>query len=91
MSVEPDENLPDNTEADMPVIEITWSYNPPSENETTVEVTFTKGEITQTRAVSAVFSNDVYDADATEVRVNEVALGVENKLTLGVLQIVDDA
>lgn len=72
-------------------LETTWSYNPPSENETTVEVTFTKGEITQTRTVNAVFNNDAYDAEATEVRVSEVALGVENKLTLGVLQIVDDA
>tara|TARA_R100001480_G_scaffold11418_2_gene20007 strand:- start:3573 stop:3794 length:222 start_codon:yes stop_codon:yes gene_type:complete len=73
------------------MLETKWSYNPPSENETTVEVTFTKGEITQTRTVNAVFNNDAYDAEATEVRVSEVALGVENKLTLGVLQIVDDA
>lgn len=66
--------------------EITWSYNPPSENETTVEVTFTKGEITHTREINAAFNNSEYDADATEVRVNEVARGVENKITLGVLQ-----
>lgn len=65
--------------------ETTWAYNPPSENETTVEVTFTKGEITHTRKINAVFNGSDYDANATEVRVNEVARGVENKITLGVL------
>jgi len=88
MTNSPAAQEPVNTEQ---ALETTWSYNPPSENETTVEVTFTKGETTQTRAVNAVFNNDAYDAEATEARVSEVALGVQNKLTLGVLQIVDDA
>ena len=64
---------------------VTYTYNPPSESEPTVMVTFTDGTITHERSVNAVFTDGSYDAEATETRVAEVALGVEHKIAVGVI------
>ena len=66
---------------------ITTAYDAPTGDETTVEVTFTSDSpsLTHVRAVNAVFTSGSYDATATAARVAEVALGVENKVALGVI------
>jgi hypothetical protein len=64
---------------------VTWTYNAPSESEPTVMVAFTDGTITHERSVNAVYTDGSYDAEATETRVAEVALGVEHKIALGVI------
>lgn len=64
---------------------VTWTYNAPSESEPTVMVTFTDGTITHERSVNAVYTDGSYDAEAMEIRVSEVALGVEHKIALGVI------
>jgi len=67
---------------------LTWTYNAPDEGETIVEVTFLNEspEITHTRAVNAVFDEDgTYNSELTEIRVSEVALGVKNKIAVGVI------
>lgn len=64
---------------------VTYTYNPPSESEPTVMVTFTDGTITHERSVNAVYTDGSYDAEATETRVGEVALGVEHKIAVGAI------
>ena len=64
---------------------VTYTYDAPTGDETSVEVTFTDGTVTHQRGVNAVFTDGAYDADATEVRVAEVARGVENKIAVGVI------
>lgn len=67
---------------------VTHSFKKPTGTDTVVEVTFTNDspEFTHTRSVNAVFdSNGKYDKDATTARVNEVALGVENKIAIGAI------
>lgn len=66
---------------------ITTAYDAPTGDETTVEVTFTSDSpsLTHARAVNAVFTGGNYDAEATAVRVAEVAAGVANKVALGVI------
>lgn len=66
---------------------ITTAYDAPTGDETTVEVTFTSDSpaLVYTRSVNAVFTSGSYDADATAARVAEVALGVENKIAVGVI------
>jgi len=64
---------------------VTWTYNAPTESETIVNVSFTDGTITHERSVNAVFTDGSYDAEATETRVEEVALGVETKIALGLI------
>ena len=66
---------------------VTWTYNAPSGDETTVEVTFTSDSpsLTHVRSVNAVFTDGSYDSDATEVRVSEVGSGVENKIAVGAI------
>jgi prepilin-type processing-associated H-X9-DG protein len=66
---------------------ITWKYDAPAENETSVNVVFTSDdpEMTHTRGVNAVFVDGSYDATATEQRVSEVAMGVENKMAVGAI------
>lgn len=66
---------------------VTYTYEAPEGDATVVEVTFTDGTIAHTRSVNAVFVDGVYDADATENRVGEVARGVEHKIALGVIGI----
>ena len=63
---------------------VTYTYEAPEGDATVVEVTFTDGKIEHTRTVNAVFVDGVYDADATETRVGEVAAGVEHKIAVGV-------
>ena len=66
---------------------ITYTYEAPEGDATVVEVTFTDGTITHTRSVNAVFVDGLYDADATETRVEEVARGVEHKIAVGVISV----
>lgn len=65
---------------------VTYTYEAPADGESQVSVTFVSGEITHERIVNAVFVEGAYDADATETRVAEVALGVENKISVGAIQ-----
>jgi len=66
---------------------VTTAYEAPTGDETTVEVTFTSDSpsLVHTRTVNAVFTSGSYDADATAVRVAEVAAGVENKIAVGAI------
>jgi len=64
---------------------VTYTYNAPSESEPTVMVTFTDGIITHERSVNTIYTDGVYDAEAMEARVAEVALGVEQKIAVGVI------
>jgi len=51
-------------------------------------VTFTDGTITHTRNVNVCFEADgtTYDEDATKERIEQVMLGVQNKMALGLIQ-----
>ena len=52
----------------------------------TVPVTFTSGDLVHKRDVNAVVgANGKYDAKATKARVAEVARGVAEKISLGVI------
>ena len=64
---------------------VTWTYSAPEGDNKTVDVSFTDGTITHERSVNAVYADGSYDAEATEIRVGEVARGVENKIALGVI------
>jgi hypothetical protein len=65
---------------------LTWTYTAPEGAATAITVTYDTGEWTHVRDVNAVFTaNGEYDADATEIRVGEVALGVENKIISGAI------
>ena len=72
---------------------VTWTYNAPSGDETTVEVTFTSDSpsLTHVRSVNAVFTDGSYDSDATEVRVSEVGSGVENKIAVGAINAPEES
>ena len=66
---------------------VSWEYDAPEDSETYVQVMFTSGNIQHQRSVKAVFKElGLYDAEATETRVSEVALGVENKIACGVIE-----
>jgi hypothetical protein len=67
---------------------VTHSFKKPTGTNTSVEVTFTNDDpaFTHVRSVNAVFdSNGKYDKAATTERVNQVALGVENKIAIGAI------
>ena len=67
---------------------VTTKFTKPTGDATVVDVTFTNSSpvFTHQRSVNAVFDSDGnYDAAATKVRVAEVALGVENKIAMGVI------
>jgi|TARA_B110000908_G_C10212153_1_gene430805 lipopolysaccharide export system protein LptC len=67
---------------------ITHTYETPAEGVDAVQVTFTSDSpaIVYQRDVNAVFDeNGIYDFDLTAQRVNEVALGVAEKIALGVI------
>ena len=66
---------------------ITTTYDAPSGDKTTVEVTFTSDtpSLTHVRDVNAVFTSGSYDATKTAARVADVALGVENKIAVGAI------
>lgn len=56
----------------------------------TVSVTFTDGAVSHQREVNACFDADGnYDADATNVRLGEVAMGVEAKIAAGLITASD--
>lgn len=51
-----------------------------------ISVRFTDGTITHERNVNVCYDTDGnYDADATLVRIGEVAMGVEGKIAAGVI------
>lgn len=51
-----------------------------------IHVRFTDGTITHERYVNVCYDSDgVYDEDATDTRINEMARGVENKIAVGVI------
>jgi len=66
---------------------VTWKYDAPTGEETVVQVTYTETDpkLTHVRSVNAVFTDSKYDADLTEARVGEVALGVNNKIAAGII------
>ena len=66
---------------------ITTAYEAPTEDTTTVEVTFTSDSpsFTHVRPVNAVFTGGSYDGTKTAERVAEVALGVGNKIAVGAI------
>lgn len=70
-----------------------YIITPPEAESTQVRVEFfNEGaeNLVHQRAVNAVFSGDgVYDAEATEERVQQVAEGVHNKLLVGAIQLTD--
>ena len=70
---------------------VTYTYSAPEGESKTIDVSFTDGEITHNRQVNAVFTDGVYDADATETRVAEVSKGVEHKIAVGVITNLDPA
>lgn len=71
---------------------VTWTYDAPTGDATTVEVTYTNKNpaITHVRSVNACFTDGVYDAELTEARVGEVGLGVDNKIAVGAITVPDD-
>lgn len=51
-----------------------------------IEVEFTDGTITHTRMVNVCYDADgAYDEAATDIRISEVAAGVEHKIAAGVI------
>ena len=51
-----------------------------------IQVRFTDGTITHERHVNVCYDADGnYDEDATDIRIGEVALGVENKIAVGAI------
>lgn len=51
-----------------------------------ISVTFTDGTITHKREVNVCFDSEgEYDPDATLLRIEEVARGVDNKIAVGVI------
>ena len=51
-----------------------------------IEVEFTDGTITHTRMVNVCYDADgEYDEAATDIRIGEMAAGVENKIAVGVI------
>ena len=71
------EGAPETSEnVEMPLsVQYEYEYSDSSE----IDVTFTKDDITHTRSV-----NNTGDSETFEVRVKEVAMGVENKINIGV-------
>lgn len=66
---------------------IIFDFDPPVGDSKQVEVHFFQaGELIHTRPVNAVFDGAVYNADATEDRVEDVARGVIHKLQVGAIQ-----
>jgi len=67
---------------------ITWSYDAPTGDEKVVEVTFKcdTPDITHVRAVNAVFNEEgKYEGGLTEERVEQVGMGVKNKIAVGTI------
>lgn len=65
---------------------LTYTYLAPEGASISTDVTFSNGSWIHVRPVNVVFSEDgSYDAEATEARIAEVALGVENKMNTGAI------
>lgn len=65
---------------------VTYTYLAPEGAATTTEVTFDNGSWVHVRPVNVVFADDgSYDAEATEARISEVAVGVEIKMNVGAI------
>jgi hypothetical protein len=66
---------------------ITFAFDPPAAGETAVLVRFIRaGALIHERKVNAVFVDGVFDEEATEDRVEQVANGVKHKLEVGAVQ-----
>lgn len=66
---------------------IIFDFDPPVGDSKQVEVHFFRaGELIHTRPVNAVFDDGVYNTDATEDRVEDVARAVIHKLQVGAIQ-----
>lgn len=51
-----------------------------------IEVEFTDGTITHTRMVNVCYNSDGnYDDAETDIRIGQMAVGVENKIAVGVI------
>jgi len=51
-----------------------------------IEVEFTQGSITHTRTVNVCYNSEGnYDEAATDARISEIAIGVENKIASGAI------
>ena len=58
---------------------LTVNYTYEYSDDNSIDVTFTKDDITHTRGV-----NNTGDSETFKARVKEVAMGVENKIAMGV-------
>jgi hypothetical protein len=66
---------------------ITFAFDPPEAGKTSVKVRFIRGGVLiHERDVNAVFVGGVFDDEATEDRVEQVANGVKHKLEVGAVQ-----
>ena len=66
---------------------ITFAFDPPEAGKTSVKVRFIRGGVLiHERDVNAVFVDGVFDDEATEDRVEQVANGVKHKLEVGAVQ-----
>jgi|APSaa5957512576_1039674.scaffolds.fasta_scaffold30543_1 hypothetical protein len=69
--------------------EVVYTYGEPVGD--VLDVTFTFEGQTQSRNVNVVLSENEYDINATELRVNSIASGIKNKIAAGVIiDIIDD-
>jgi len=64
-------------------MELTYKYEYTDDD--SINVTFTKDDIVHTRGV-----NNTGDSETFEARVKEVAMGVENKIAVGVITAVQE-
>lgn len=62
-------------------VEYTYEYT----DDDSIDVTFTKDDITHKRGV-----NNTGDSESFEARVKEVAMGVENKIVAGVITVQEE-
>ena len=61
---------------------VSFTYSPPVDGETSVEVTFTNGTITHIRDVNATFDEGVYNEAAMNKRVSQISQAVQNKIAV---------
>lgn len=66
------------------------TINALEENERVVCVKFEYNDVTHERNVNAVFTDGVYDEEATAKRVEQVAAGVKIKIDSGIIQNVEE-
>ena len=66
-------------------MELTVNYTYEYADDDSIDVTFTKDDITHTRGV-----NNTGDSETFETRVKEIAMGVENKIAVGVITVQEE-